>query len=102
MTAHHDTITTAAVKAAPTSDECFEPVGGNDVILVTGASGYVRNHLWRRLEEAGHKVRCLARLRESLAGRVGAATQIVDGDLLKPETLEPSVAGVETAYYVGV
>ena len=88
------------MKAAPTSDERFGTAGGNDVILVTGASGYVGNHLWRRLEEAGYKVRCLARRRESLAGRVGAATQIVEGDLLKPETLEPALAGVETAYYL--
>ena len=77
-------------------------MGGNDVILVTDASGYVGNHLWRRLEEAGHKVRCLARLRESLAGRVGAATQVVEEDLLKPRTLEPALTGVETAYYVRV
>jgi uncharacterized protein YbjT (DUF2867 family) len=45
-------------------------------------------------------VRCLARRPEFLAGRVGPKTEIVQGDVLRPETLAPALEGVHTAYYM--
>jgi len=72
----------------------------NDLILVTGATGYVGGRLWRRLETEGRRVRCLGRRREVLASRVGAGTEVVEGDVLQPETLTPALAGVDTAYYL--
>ncbi len=70
------------------------------VVLVTGATGYVGTRLRRRLEEAGYPLRCLARRRAELAPRVAAGTEVVEGDVLKPETLDPVLKGVETAYYL--
>ncbi len=72
----------------------------NGLVLVTGATGYVGGRLWRHLEGQGRRVRCLGRRQNVLASRVAAATEIVEGDVLRPETLEPALAGVETAYYL--
>jgi uncharacterized protein YbjT (DUF2867 family) len=69
-------------------------------ILVTGATGYVGGRLWRRLEAEGRAVRCLAREPERLATRVGASTEVARGDVLRPETLESALEGVEAAYYL--
>jgi uncharacterized protein YbjT (DUF2867 family) len=69
-------------------------------ILVTGATGYVGGRLWRRLEEQGRSVRCLARQPARITARVGAGTEVVSGDVLEPETLGPALEGVRAAYYL--
>jgi len=69
-------------------------------ILLTGATGYVGGRLLAELEAKGHRVRCLARRPEFLAGRVGATTEVVPGDCLAPETLGAALAGVDTAFYL--
>ncbi len=43
-----------------------------ELVLLTGASGYVGGRLLPRLEERGFAVRCLARRPEFLARRAGA------------------------------
>lgn len=69
-------------------------------ILLTGATGYVGGRLRRLLEQRGAGLRCLTRATEGLASRVAATTKVVAGDVLEPETLEPALEGVETAYYL--
>jgi len=69
-------------------------------ILLTGATGYVGGRLRKRLEQRGSRVRCLVRHPGQLATRVSNSTEIVQGDLLAPETLEPALEGVESAYYL--
>jgi uncharacterized protein YbjT (DUF2867 family) len=63
------------------------------MILVTGATGNVGSALVRVLAEAGEPVRALIR---SEAGRDGLAAGVegVVGDLNRPESLEPALAGV--------
>ena len=68
--------------------------------MLTGATGYVGGRLLAALEQKGHRVRCLARRPEFLAGRVGRATEVVPGDCLKPETLGAALDDVDTAYYL--
>jgi uncharacterized protein YbjT (DUF2867 family) len=69
-------------------------------VLLTGASGYVGGRLLSRLEQRGLPVRCLARRPEFLSGRVGPKTEIIQGDVLCPETLAPALEGLHTAYYM--
>jgi uncharacterized protein YbjT (DUF2867 family) len=69
-------------------------------ILVTGATGYVGARLVNRLEGDGCHVRCLARRPDRLVGRVAPTTEIVAGDLLAPESLDPAMSGVRVAYYL--
>jgi len=77
-----------------------DPVAETKRILVTGATGYVGGRLWRRLEAEGRAVRCLAREPERLATRVGANTEVARGDVLRPETLESALEGMDAAYYL--
>ncbi|MBE2212275.1 MAG: NAD(P)H-binding protein [Opitutaceae bacterium] len=66
------------------------------LILLTGATGYVGGRLLRALAQRGCRVRCLARRPESLTSRVPAGTEVVAGDCLRRETLDPALAGVHT------
>ena len=69
-------------------------------ILLTGATGYVGGRLLPLLEAQNRRVRCLARKPENLAGRVGAQAEVVQGDVLAPDSLPPAMEGIETAYYL--
>ena len=72
----------------------------SQLILVTGATGYVGGRLVPRLLAAGYHVRCLARDPARLAGRTWPGAEIVAGDVLAPETLLPAMQSVSTAYYL--
>jgi uncharacterized protein YbjT (DUF2867 family) len=72
----------------------------NDVILLTGATGYVGGRLLHALEQQGCRVRCLARHAEALLRRVGPTTTVVAGDVLDPESLCAAMKGVHTAFYL--
>lgn len=73
----------------------------SNLILVTGATGYVGGRLVPRLLEAGCRVRVLARDPGRLQGRPWFdQVQVVKGDVLRPETLLPAMAGVDAAYYM--
>ena len=71
----------------------------NDLILLTGATGYVGGRLLPLLEQRGYRVRCLTRHPESLRGHVGSRTETVAGNVLDPATLTEAFDGVDTAFY---
>src|SRR5512140_701341 len=72
-----------------------------DLILVTGATGYIGGRLVPRLLAEGYRVRCMARDAARLEGfpwhdRV----EIVEGDALVPGSLARSFLGAASAYYL--
>jgi NADH dehydrogenase len=76
-------------------------------VLVTGAAGFVGRHAIPPLIEAGHSVVALVRTgdaAESVVGRLPAAQrQAVEtriGDLTRPETLGPAMAGVDAVVHL--
>lgn len=69
-------------------------------ILLTGATGYIGGRLRRRLEAESCELRCLARRPEALEPQVAPGTEVVRGDLLRPETLNAAMRGISTAYYL--
>jgi uncharacterized protein YbjT (DUF2867 family) len=70
-------------------------------VLLTGATGYVGGRLLHHLEaDPRLRVRCLTRRPEALAGRAGAGTELVRGDVLDPRSLALALRGVDTAYYM--
>jgi uncharacterized protein YbjT (DUF2867 family) len=69
--------------------------------LITGATGYVGGRLVPRLLEAGYRVRCLVRDPGRLQGRPWLdRVEVVQGDVLQPESLPPAMQGVDFAYYL--
>ena len=72
----------------------------DDLILLTGATGYVGGRLLRALEQEGRNVRCLVRHPEALLRRVAPTTTVVAGDILDPESLSAAMQGIHTAFYL--
>jgi uncharacterized protein YbjT (DUF2867 family) len=70
-----------------------------NLILLTGASGYVGGHLLKALEPAGHRVRCAVRRSEAIRPSA-AGTTVVRADVLDPKTIGAAMRGVDTAYYL--
>ena len=71
-----------------------------ELILLTGATGYVGGRLLSQLELEKRRVRCLARRPEFLRPRVGSSTEVVQGDVLDKESLSSAMEGVDVAYYL--
>ncbi len=70
------------------------------LVLIAGATGYVGGRLLGALVERGERLRCLSRRPEVLRGKVPAAVEVVSGDCLDASSLDPALAGVDTAYYL--
>ncbi len=87
--------------SSPDTETKRLPLTGNHhKILLTGATGYIGGRLRRRLETESCELRCLARRPEALEPQVAPGTEVVRGDLLKPETLHAAMRGISTAYYL--
>jgi uncharacterized protein YbjT (DUF2867 family) len=72
-----------------------------DLILVTGASGYIASRLIPRLLENGYRVRAMARRPDQLGTRAWAkGVEFARGDVTDPASLVRALAGVHTAYYL--
>jgi uncharacterized protein YbjT (DUF2867 family) len=71
------------------------------LVLVSGATGYVGGRLVPRLLDAGHRVRCLVRDPTRLQGREWLPrVDVVAGDVLWPDGLPLALSGVDVAYYL--
>lgn len=84
---------------APAEPKTDAPRKGQ-VVLLTGATGYVGGRLLPLLEQRGVALRCLARSPDKLRPRVRASTQVVAGDVLERDSLDAALEGVEVAYYL--
>ncbi|MFP3855263.1 MAG: DUF2867 domain-containing protein [Anaerolineales bacterium] len=73
----------------------------NELILVTGATGYVGGRLVPRLLEEGRRVRVLVRDPGALEHKTwSSSVEIFYGDVLDAQSLEPAFDGVSQAYYL--
>jgi uncharacterized protein YbjT (DUF2867 family) len=68
------------------------------LILVTGATGKVGREVVRQLAAAGAPVRALVRDPVGASAIRLPGVEIVTGDLSRPETLAPALAGVERVF----
>ncbi len=64
-------------------------------ILVTGATGRVGSRLAKRLARRGHHVYALVRDRARAAHLLEDGVELIEGDLLKPDSLAAAVRPVE-------
>lgn len=70
-----------------------------DLVLLTGATGYVGGRLLPALERSVVRVRCLARRPEYLRPR-NRNSDVVAGDLCDRNSLDGALKGVRAAYYL--
>lgn len=67
------------------------------MILITGATGYIGQHLVQSLLAQGEHPRCLVRDPQKAARLFpGTQVELVQGDTIHPETLSEAVKGVDT------
>ncbi|GAB4342085.1 MAG: SDR family oxidoreductase [Calditrichia bacterium] len=71
-------------------------------ILLTGATGYIGRRLLTALVQQGHAVICLVRdaRRLQLPVTIQDRVTVVEGDLLKPQTLSAIPKDIDAAYYL--
>lgn len=65
-------------------------------ILITGATGSVGRHVVDLLVAAGAPVRALTRTPDT--ARLPKSVQVFEGDLLRPDSVAPALAGAERLY----
>lgn len=63
------------------------------MIVVTGATGRVGSELTRQLVEAGIRPRVLVRSAAAAAAGLGTVPEMIEGDFMRPDTLEPGFEG---------
>ncbi|PYU25159.1 MAG: NAD-dependent dehydratase [Acidobacteria bacterium] len=68
--------------------------------LVTGAAGFVGNHVVRLLAERGERIRVLLRPTSQTTLLEGLAVERVSGDLRDRASLDKALDGVRTVYHV--
>lgn len=72
-------------------------IPGEDIVLVTGATGFIGGRLVHALLRDGFRVRCLVR-KESVILPEGA--EKVRGDLLEKASLTGALRGIHSAFYL--
>lgn len=70
------------------------------VNLVTGATGHIGNVLVRQLVEKGEKVRALILPGEDTTPIRGLPVELIEGNVLHPQSLQPALQGVECVFHL--
>lgn len=91
----------------PSTTPPSEVAAHSDIVLVTGANGYVGSAVVRMLLANGYtRVRCLVkavpakRLAAATNGVAGEAPEIIDGNLLSAADCQRAVEGVSVIYHL--
>jgi dihydroflavonol-4-reductase len=81
---------------------CPELTGENIMakVLITGATGFIGNHVTRLCLEKGDDVRVMVMAGEDRAPLAGMDVEFVEGNLLDADSLAQAVKGVEQLYHL--
>ena len=69
-------------------------------VFITGATGFVGHHVAQALAAQGAELRILVRKSSNLANLEGIPGETVVGDLLRPESYSPALAGCDAVMHV--
>jgi uncharacterized protein YbjT (DUF2867 family) len=73
----------------------------SELVLVTGATGYIGGRLVPELLDAGYRVRCLVRSPQKLTGEPWLSqVEVVQGSLTDADAVRRALAGATAAYYL--
>lgn len=72
----------------------------SDLVLVTGASGFVGSAVARAAQQAGYRVRALVRPSSRRDNLAGLDFEVAEGDLSDPASLERAMSGVRFLLHV--
>lgn len=72
----------------------------SQLILVTGANGYVGSRLANKLISLDYKVRCMSRTLHDGDISLIPKAEWIKADAFKPDTLVDAMKNVDTAYYL--
>src|ERR1043166_960190 len=72
----------------------------DDLVLVTGTTGFTGGHLCARLVQQGRRVRALVRDPARAAATHPPGVELAAGDLRDPASLARAVQGVHTVYHI--
>ena len=68
--------------------------GGRELVLLTGATGFIGGRLAVRLAAEGRAARCLVRPHADTSRLVSLGVELAVGDITRPDTLRGAMAGV--------
>jgi uncharacterized protein YbjT (DUF2867 family) len=80
------------------SDSSLKSLGGEKMILITGATGNNGAELIKRLSANGTAVRAFVRDKRKAHMIALPGVEIVEGDFSKPETFTPALTGVDRLF----
>jgi dihydroflavonol-4-reductase len=69
-------------------------------VLITGATGFIGNHVTRLCLEKGDEVRVMVMPGEDRSPLDGMDVEFVEGNLADPTSLRPTVEGIEQLYHL--
>ena len=69
-------------------------------VLITGATGFIGNHVTRMCLERGDEVRVMVMPGEDRSPLDGMDVEFVEGNLLDPDSLPKAVKGIEKLYHL--
>jgi uncharacterized protein YbjT (DUF2867 family) len=72
----------------------------SDLVLVTGATGYIGSQLLERLGGEDVRLRALVRDASRFEAPDGVEVETVEADLADPSSLAPALEGVDVVYYL--
>jgi dihydroflavonol-4-reductase len=75
-------------------------VSGSDLVLVTGATGFVGSAVARALAARGSRLRLLTRRASDRRNLAGLGGEIIEGDLTDPASLVRAVEGCRQVFHV--
>ena len=93
-------MTATTPPRTPGSNQPRPDLAGPKRVLVSGVTGYIGGRLVPRLLAKGHRLRCVARNPDRLAGYPWQGVEIVRGDLEDPEATRRVLQDIDVAYYL--
>ena len=69
-------------------------------VFLTGGTGFIGSHVARELLRRGHDLRALVRAASPRENLGGLSVETFDGDLLRPESLRPGIAGCDAVMHL--